>query len=254
MTVPPLLLALDTSSAVGSVAVGRGEDLLGRGWLLRQGEHASALVPQIAATLKAAAVQREQVHGLVVGRGPGSFTGLRIAAATARGLAKALRIPLWHHSSLAAGAASGDAELPESLSGRQNSPPLRRPDAASAFPHYVLFDARSDRVYAACYRFLPDRFETLVEPTASTLSRILEAPIPEDSLFCGDGALRHAAKIAEAGHRVLPLPTGLPTAEGLLRVHRLCGEEELTSPRGSWQPEYLRSSAVRPTGPSGARA
>lgn len=242
-----MLLALETSSAVGSVAVARGRDVLGRGWLLRRGEHASALIPEIATTLEEAGVKRKDVEGLLVGRGPGSFTGLRIAAATARGLAKALGVPLWHFSSLATGAASLGVKMPESLSNHQGVISSELSDTAVAWPRYVLFDAGSDRVYAACYGFLSDRIETLIEPTACTLSDVLGAWIPESSLFCGDAALRHAAVIADAGHIVLPFPAGLPTAEGLLRIHRLSVGEEPVSGRSQWEPEYLRaSSAVRP--------
>ena len=250
-----VLLALETSSAVGSVAVGCGQEVLARGWLLRRGEHASALIPQIAATLEEAGVKRENVEGLLVGRGPGSFTGLRIAAATARGLAKALGVPLWHFSSLAAGAASLDVEMPESLSNHQGVASSGLSDMVVAWPRYVLLDAGSDRVYAACYGLLPDRIATLIEPTASTLSDVLGAWIPESSLFCGDTALRHAAVIADAGHAVLPFPAGLPTAEGLLRVHRLSVGEEPVSGRSQWEPEYLRaSSAARPAVSRGIKA
>ncbi len=250
-----MLLALETSTAVGSVAVACGRDVLGRGWLLRRGEHASALIPQISTMLEEAGVKRKDVEGLLVGRGPGSFTGLRIAAATARGLAKALGVPLWHFSSLVTGAASLGVKMPESLSNHQGIISSELSGAAAVWPRYVLLDAGSDRVYAACYGILSDRIETLIGPTACTLSDVLGAWIPESSLFCGSAALRHAAVITDAGHVVLPFPAGLPTAEGLLRIHRLNVGEEPVSERSQWEPEYLRaSSAVRPAVSRGMHA
>ena len=242
----PVLLALDTSSSVGSVAIGGGKNVLARGWLRREGRQASELVPKIAAVLEEAGIGRENLDGVVVGRGPGSFTGLRIAAATGRGLAKALGISLWHRSSLAAAVASLAVELPISLSREEGEAPVGLLPGTETLPRYVLFDARSDRVYAACYRFLPDRMVTLIAPFATTVTRVLESWIPQDSLFCGEAAIRHASLITDVGHAVLPFPEGLPTAEGLLWVHHLTLDEDDVGPSSRWEPEYLRASSAAP--------
>ncbi len=239
-----LLLALDTSSEIGSVAVARGDAVLGSRWLLRKGEHATALIPQIAAALVSAGVDRGDLDGLVVGHGPGSFTGLRIAAATARGLAKGLCLPLWHHSSLAAAAASLDVDPPKPLGHGEGSGPDAVRQVAARGPCYVLFDARADRVYGACYRLSSDRIETVVGPAASTLSEVLKTEIHENTWFCGDGALRHAEALVDAGHPVFPFPAGLPTAEGLLRVHCLSDGGAAVEDGARWEPEYLRSPSA----------
>ncbi|MDG2283140.1 MAG: hypothetical protein P8L45_08450, partial [Longimicrobiales bacterium] len=69
-----MILALDTSGPVGSVAVAHEGDVLARGVLMQQAGHASELVPTIAAVLDDAGVDRSELTGLVVGEGPGSFT------------------------------------------------------------------------------------------------------------------------------------------------------------------------------------
>ena len=107
-------------------------DILARTALLEDEEHASLLIPRIEALLEELGATVGDLAGLVVGAGPGSFTGLRVGAATAKGMVRALGIPLWAFSSLAGAAASVDGD------------PLR--------PRCVLFDARGDRVYAASYR------------------------------------------------------------------------------------------------------
>jgi tRNA threonylcarbamoyl adenosine modification protein YeaZ len=244
MSDPRTLVAFDTSGSVGSVAVGRGGEVLARGWLVERREHGARLIPEIAATLVRAGVGREELDGVLVGRGPGSFTGVRIAAATAKGLAKALTIPLWHHSSLAAGAASAGAELPRSIQSDREPLEGDSGEGEAQFPWYVLFDARSDRLFTACYRVRSDRVDTVLEPKATTLGGTLGAPVPEGARFCGEGALRHASSITGAGYPVRPFPCGLPTAEGLLRVHwrsRLSGSET----GNGWEPEYLRGSPHR---------
>ncbi len=237
-----VLLAIDTSSGFGSVAVSRRDEVRARALLLRRGEQAALLVPTIEGVLEDAGVARTDLTGIVVGRGPGSFTGVRIAAATARGLSRGLGVPLWTWSSLAGAAASYRAQIPAALRAHAVPRRLDLPDEAEAWPRYVLFDARADRLYAACYRFLPGVVEETVAPEAITLDDLLRRDLPENVLFCGDGAHRHAEVLDGEGHRILPFPAGLPTAEGLLRIHAL-HPDAAPEPAGSrWEPDYLRPS------------
>ena len=232
-----VLLALETTAPVASVAVAVGGEVRATGWLTRRREHAAGLLARIESTLKEAGVGRGEIEGVLVGRGPGSFTGIRIGAATAMGLATGLGVPLYPCSSLMAAAVPGSGAHPAVLPG------AALPD--SRVPRYVLFDARSDRVYAACYRVLPEQIVTLVEPWASTIDAVLGRPVPDRARFCGDGALRSAARIREAGHPLLPLPYGFPTAEGLVRLHALSGVAPIEA-RG-FEPEYLRSPVAFPS-------
>ncbi len=256
-----LLLAFDTSADLGSVGLFRGRSLLARRLLVRRGEHASRLVPAIGEILEEAAVDRTALEGIVVGKGPGSFTGVRVAAATARGLAAGLEVPVWAWSSLAAAAASWGVSLPSSVVAalETEGSAVDLPDEAQGRPRYVLLDARGRRVYAACYRLRPDRMDELAAPHATTVDQVMASNLPPNALFCGDGALRHREDLEGEGHLVVPLPTGLPTAEGLLRVHLLHPEAPPLDPASRWQPEYLRDSSARPmvprmasiSGPSG---
>ncbi len=256
-----LLLAFDTSGSLGSVCVARGDRILARGFLTRRGEHASHLVPRIRDTLRTAGVEMGDLDGVLVGEGPGSFTGVRVAAATAKGLTHALGVALWPVSSLAAGAASVGVRVPlpdeplptEPVAGDpfadEEDPEEAHSSADGAGglpegdrerPRYVLFDARADRVFAACYRFLRERLELLVPPGPDRIGELLAAGPPEGALFCGEGALRHSPEIQEAGYPVLSLPAGLPTAQGLLRVHRILGERAPEPSPNMWEPAYLR--------------
>jgi tRNA threonylcarbamoyladenosine biosynthesis protein TsaB len=94
------LVALDASSAVGSVAaVGPGR--LEERTLDASGMPAESLVDALRAALDAVGAQPRDLVGLVVGLGPGSFTGLRVALATVKGLAFGLGTPVCGVSSLA---------------------------------------------------------------------------------------------------------------------------------------------------------
>lgn len=127
------LLALDTSTPFTALALGPLDD---DGAPLRVACHddraapASAqLTERIAALLDAAALRPDQLAAIACGRGPGTFTGCRVALAAAKGVALALGCPLYGVSSLAALAA----------------------DAVDAGPVLALLDARRGEVYAAAF-------------------------------------------------------------------------------------------------------
>ena len=62
-----VILAFDTSSAVGSVAVGRGGIVLAQQELEQQRKHASALIPAISTVLSEAGIDKSELDGIVVG-------------------------------------------------------------------------------------------------------------------------------------------------------------------------------------------
>jgi tRNA threonylcarbamoyladenosine biosynthesis protein TsaB len=220
-------LALDTSGASGFVAVGRGGQVLARTRMDRKGQHAARMIPAIRRVLDEASVDVGELSGVIVGEGPGSFTGVRVAAATAKGLARGLGVPLWAVSSLAAGAV-GD------LGAR--GPGVR----------YVLFDARGERVYAACYGVGSRGVETLLPPHATELRDLLAGDVPDGAAFAGDGAERHRRVIEGAGFRLLPPPVGDPSADALLHLLALhpdtppVPEAELPT----WEPRYVKASSA----------
>lgn len=228
-------LAFDTSTGLGSVAVGApGGGVAGRRLLRRQGAHASALVPAIRDVLEEAGVERSRLGCVVVGAGPGSFTGVRVAAATAKGLVRALGVPLRAVSSLAAGAVTAGLAI-HGL----DPPPLG--DAEGDRPRLVLFDARGERVYAGSYRITGGRLETVRTPRATRIGAILESDPDPATLFCGDGARRHRDRLEARGYRVLPPPAGVPTADALLRITALEPGSPPVEDPARWQPEYLRA-------------
>ena len=236
-----MYLALDTSTPRGSVCVGVGSRVVAHRVIEGQGSHSSDLIPTIGAVLLEARADLSALAGVVVGAGPGSFTGVRVAAATAKGLAHALDIPLWAVSSLEAAAAAMDE-------GGHRAP---LSDEERAWPRYVLFDARSDRVYGACYRPTGSEFEVLVPPHSTTIGAVLSEGVPF-SVFLGDGAQRHADEIRGAGFSLLPAPFGVPTAAGLLRVVADSPACEPVEEVARWQPDYLRPSSAQRSVRSGA--
>jgi tRNA threonylcarbamoyladenosine biosynthesis protein TsaB len=95
------LLAIETSSPQGSVAFADGDEIVER-TIATPREQTARVLPLIGMLLADAGVALGDLDAIVFGRGPGSFTGLRIAGATAQGLALAAELPVAPVSSLAA--------------------------------------------------------------------------------------------------------------------------------------------------------
>lgn len=222
-----LALALDTSTPLGGAALGRHGTLLGEVALGVRSRHSEALLPAIDFLFRSADVTAADLDAIVIGEGPGSFTGVRIAAATAKGFAHARDIPLLAFSSLAAAAASA---------------------AQADRPVCALFDARRDEVYAACYRF-PGlaRMETLLEPSPRPLDAVLEDTLALRPLYAGEGAIRHADAIRAAGGDVAPPHVGAPRAAALLWLAALAGDAARVN-AAEWEPAYLRPSGAERRG------
>jgi len=130
-TIAPMLLAFDTSSAActaalfdGGTCVAQRDELIGRG-------HSERLVPMIAELLDGA-----RPTSILVGVGPGSFTGIRVAIAAAHGLAIGWSAQLEGMSSLAllAAGASGEGEVAAAVIGGHGELFVQQFDASTAEP------------------------------------------------------------------------------------------------------------------------
>ena len=95
------LLALETSTEACSAAVLVDTEVIERYRLAPRG-HAGLILPMLEAVLAEAGLSVRQLDALAVGRGPGAFTGVRIAVAVAQGIAFAAELPVALISTLAA--------------------------------------------------------------------------------------------------------------------------------------------------------
>lgn len=128
------LLAIETATEACSVALLHGEALIDRSELAPR-RHAELVLPMAEDLLAEAGITRRQLDGIAVGRGPGAFTGVRLAISVAQGLALALDLPVVPVSSLAALA----MQAPKN-------------DAAIL----AAIDARREEIYAGTFRFAAD--------------------------------------------------------------------------------------------------
>ncbi len=219
------LLALDTSTAACSAAVWVDGVSVERYQIAPRG-HAELLLPMATAVLAEAGLSVGQLDALAVGRGPGAFTGVRIAIAVAQGIAFAADLPVAPVSTLAAVA----LEL------------VRLHHVTHVA---VAVDARLDEVYWGTYRAAPDGGvllwgeERVCRPAAAAL------PGRADWCGAGDGWARHAGTLCRLG-------VSAWWSDLYPRARAIAALGALAYGRGDWVsaeqvlPVYLRDQVVRP--------
>ncbi|MDQ2793873.1 MAG: tRNA (adenosine(37)-N6)-threonylcarbamoyltransferase complex dimerization subunit type 1 TsaB [Bacteroidota bacterium] len=204
-----LLLSLETSSPVCSVALHRMADgsLVGQSELRLDKSHSTHLTILIEQLLENTGHQLANLAAVAVSDGPGSYTGLRIGAAAAKGLCFALDIPLVAVSTLkalAAQVANGTA----------------RPENILFCP---MLDARRQEVYAAVYTH---DGEEVLAPTPLILEAdtLAEQLAQHSVLFFGHGAAKFQALLGEsanAGFLVGIEPSAIAVGQlGVAALHR----------------------------------
>ena len=154
-----LVVAFDTATDVATSALVWDGEILGE-----RRSRALTVLEDVDSLLRQGGVRDAQLEGIVVGTGPGSFTGLRVGLAAARALSFALERPVAGVSTLAALAAGAPGAVP-------------------------LVDARRREVFA----FL-DGKPVAVAPA--------ELPVERNASYVGDGAIRYRRILEERGARV----------------------------------------------------
>lgn len=218
---------MDTTTLACSVALLDGESLPAEFTLNIRKTHSERLLPLVQALLDESAVEREQLQGIAVAAGPGSFTGIRIGLSTARALAQGLAIPAVGVSTLQA--------LAEGVLW----------PGALVCP---LLDARRSEVYCALYRretVPPRALELLIPPAALELAPFVERLklYNEPVIFTGEGLNTYGDYLVETmgeGAVLAPPPQRICRAA----LVALCGRRQLErSPTLTYHellPQYLR--------------
>jgi tRNA threonylcarbamoyladenosine biosynthesis protein TsaB len=149
----PLVLALDTSTVV-NVGLARGERVLATATVADQMAHVEQLMPLVSECVDTAGIRMAELDQLIVGLGPGPFTGLRVGVVTAHVLSYALSLPL-------RGVCSLDVLAAQFAEGSQGE-------------YVVATDARRREVYWARYSPVGVR---LGEPGVSRPSDVPRLPV-----------------------------------------------------------------------------
>jgi tRNA threonylcarbamoyladenosine biosynthesis protein TsaB len=220
-----LILAIETATGCGGVALTRGISesgtLLAEYTLQPEVTHSRQLLGSIAAIMAAAGTDWSQLAAVAVSQGPGSFTGLRIGMAAAKGIARAAGIPL-----LAVPTLDG----------------LALQTTTTELPLCCLLDARKQQVYAAFYRHEEGRCRR-TSPFLVLRPEELVRQIHEPTLVIGPGV--QACQSLLATHPPVRLCPGVflcPRAAAI----GFCGAQQLEEEAGDEYEEivplYVRAS------------
>ncbi|MFI5331702.1 MAG: tRNA (adenosine(37)-N6)-threonylcarbamoyltransferase complex dimerization subunit type 1 TsaB [Desulfobaccales bacterium] len=211
-----LILALDTATETGSLALVEGERLLVEFSLESAGTYLSRLLPRLAQLFAAAGRDPADLGALGVSVGPGNFTGLRIGLATAKTLAWSLGCPL--------------APVPtlEVLAAQMPFQP---------HPIGVVMDAKRGEVFWGLYRCPAERPQVLAEPIRLPLAELARRLTPPLLLT---GFLVSSLTLPQEGVSLAPPERRFPRASTVARLARQRLEAGLTTPPERLVPTYLR--------------
>lgn len=224
------IIAIDSSGLVAGVAVLEDETLLAEFTTNYKKTHSQTLIPMLDAVKNMIDLDLEEVDAIAISAGPGSFTGLRIGSATAKGLGLALAKPLVEVSTL-----EGLAMNLYGVSG------------------YVcpLMDARRNQVYTALYRFVETgenyTLETVIEPCAIDVVEMIEKinSLSTEVTFLGDGVPVYHSQIAEkckVNYHLAPAHMNRQKASSVAVRAMELAKQGIFVEAQAHEPEYLRKS------------
>lgn len=223
------ILALDTCTEVCSVALLNADQLTEQSITTQRG-HSERILGMLDELLQQAGVGLDEIDFLAFGRGPGSFTGVRVGVGVAQGIAFARQLPIIPVSTLAAVA-------------------QRAIDEFGATQIAVALDARMGEIYAAHYReenglaVLCDKEQVCPPDTFKPLDN-------ERWFAAGTGWQEHGEvlKAAFAGLLSGEDSSLLPTAAAMTKLARKLAEQGQTLSAEQAVPVYLRDNVAKKKG------
>lgn len=229
------ILALDSSGMVASVALLTEEQLIGEYTINYKKTHSQTLLPMLEEVKQMTELDLNEIDAIAVAAGPGSFTGLRIGSATAKGLGLALGKPLIAIPTLEGLAyqfyGSNDFICP-------------------------IMDARRNQVYTGVYRFVPSKeaeadafaMETVLSQCAMDMKELicwLNEHVKGRVMFLGDGVPVYAKQIEELmdkPYSFAPAHRNRQSAAALGSLALEYAKQGKVQSAAEHEPDYLRVS------------
>jgi tRNA threonylcarbamoyladenosine biosynthesis protein TsaB len=224
------ILAIETATEACSVALLIDQEVI-EVYEVAPRRHAELVLPMIEALLAQAGMSRTQLDAIAVGRGPGAFSGVRLAIAVAQGLALAIDRPVLSISTLRVLAQQAVSQLPVSSEG----------------PVLALIDARMGEVYGALCS---------IDPSSRTALQGAEFIVPPAQLppsnaqplavvGSGLGAYAELVRAQLACMPLVQLPQALPRASDLISLAQCDWQQGLAVDAAQVQPVYLRDRVAQ---------
>lgn len=217
-----MLLAIDTSSFVLGCALAEKDKLVAEWTIARKLTHSARLIPHMDKLMEDAGVAKKEIEAVAVGKGPGSFTGLRIGLATAKMIAHIWQVPLIGVDTLEA--------LAWNMAG------------ANAFI-LPLIDAQRGNVYAALYSAYENIWpETSIE--VAPIEEVISAAVRHGGpiIAVGEGADLYKEKLINAGIQLATPANRYSRAASVAGVAQMRWEEGKIDDPLTLLPNYIRRS------------
>lgn len=220
------ILGLDSSGIVASVAIVEDDVLIAEYTVNYKKTHSQTLLPMLDEIAKMTELDLNSIDAIAVAAGPGSFTGLRIGSATAKGLGLALKKPL-----IAIPTVEGLAYNLYDISG------LICP----------IMDARRKQVYTGIYRFTDHQLKVVEDQIAVPMETVIEKlnQYGEAVTFLGDGVPVFHELIAEkmtVPYSFAPAHVNKQRAAAVAALGLIYYREGKTETAMEHVPDYLRVS------------
>src|SRR3954470_3004889 len=188
-------LALDTATDRASIAIGVPGSARAEEHIIGTRRHAASLLPAVETLLHRAGASLDDLEGIALSDGPGSFTGLRVGASVAKALVLARGVQLWTAPSLmvrAAGVMGGEGLV------------------------LAVANALRGDLYAAAYRFYPHRVSTELAPSVRRPAELMGSGI-QPAVIVGEAPAEILTALESwSGRPVIGPPEGSPRAARLL--------------------------------------
>ena len=220
------ILGLDSSGIVASVAIVEDDVLIAEYTVNYKKTHSQTLLPMLDEIAKMTELDLNSIDAIAVAAGPGSFTGLRIGSATAKGLGLALKKPL-----IAIPTVEGLAYNLYDISG------LICP----------IMDARRKQVYTGIYRFTDHQLKVVEDQMAVPMETVIEKlnQYGEAVTFLGDGVPVFHEFIAEkmtVPYSFAPAHVNKQRAAAVAALGEIYYRQGKTETAMEHVPDYLRVS------------
>ena len=218
------ILALDTSGLVASAAITENGKVLAEYTLNYKLTHSQTIMPMIDEIVKMTETDLNTIDYIACSSGPGSFTGLRIGAATAKGLAHGLNKPIVAVPTLEA--------LAYNIFGTDK---------------FIcpIMDARRKQVYNAVYVPEGKKLDVILEEDTRIIDDVLDyvKDVDCDVIFVGDAVSLYKDKIAELDNAIIaPASCNMQRAACVAALAEVYIEEGKYMNGAEFAPEYLRKS------------
>ncbi|MFM5726824.1 tRNA (adenosine(37)-N6)-threonylcarbamoyltransferase complex dimerization subunit type 1 TsaB [Aeromonas veronii] len=220
------ILAVDTATEACSAALLVGDKLYSR-WEEAPRDHTRKILPMVQAVLEDAGISLSDLDAIAFGRGPGSFTGVRIGISVAQGLAFGAGVPLIGISTLAA-MAQGAYRL----------------DGAQQV--LTAIDARMNEVYFGRYELIDDRMQLVGDEVVSEPAALVDVrgKLAGPVTCVGTGFETYGETLSGLADELAVSQVRFPAAEDMLPLARAAWLAGEAVPVEQATPVYLRDKVT----------